>query len=125
MTPNALAQQAYAQANAPTRTPRKIEYDAIARITFQLKAAAQKGKKEFPALVAAIHENRKLWTLLATMVADPQNELPESLRAQIFYLAEFTRQHSSRVLSGEESVRPLLEVNAAILKGLRGGETPT
>jgi flagellar protein FlaF len=99
-----------------------MEYDVIARITHRLKDAAQQGKLGFAALAEAIHENRSLWTYLAVSVADDDNELPQQLRAQIFYLAEFTRQHSSKVLKGEASVRPLLEVNTAILRGLRGGE---
>ncbi|MGR3712000.1 MAG: flagellar biosynthesis regulator FlaF [Shimia sp.] len=122
MTPQTLAERAYSQANAPTKTPRKMEYDVIARITHRLKDAAQQGKLGFAALAEAIHENRSLWTYLAVSVADDDNELPQQLRAQIFYLAEFTRQHSSKVLKGEASVRPLLEVNTAILRGLRGGE---
>ena len=122
MTPNVLAKKAYSQASAPTRTAGKLEYDVIARITHKLKEAAKKGKKRgFPALVEAIHENRQLWTLLATMVADADNQLPKELRAQIFYLAEFTDHHSTKVLAGDANVRPLLEVNTAILRGLRSG----
>ncbi|SFL74991.1 flagellar biosynthesis regulator FlaF [Shimia aestuarii] len=122
MTPNTLAQRGYSRASAPTRTPRKLEYDVIARITHRLKSAAQKGKPGFAALAEAVHENRQLWTLLATDVADSDNGLPESLRAQLFYLAEFTNHHSGKVLAGRASVRPLLEINTAILRGLRSGE---
>jgi flagellar protein FlaF len=123
VSPNSLAQRAYAQASTPIRTARGTEYQAIVRITHRLKAAAQKGKAGFNELVEALHDNRKLWTLLATDVADPDNKLPKEIRARIFYLAEFTQLHSSKVLTGGVSVRPLLEINTAILRGLRQGST--
>ena len=38
---------------------------------------------------------------------------------RIFYLAEFTEQHSSQVLGDNATVEPLLEINMAVLRGLR------
>jgi len=116
-----LARRAYTNRSAPIRTPRGTEYEIFANITHRLKAAALKGKPGFPALAQAIHDNRKLWTLLAVDVADKDNGLPKDLRARIFYLAEFTRSHSSEVLRNSASVAPLLEVNAAVMRGLRQG----
>jgi len=54
-----------------------------------------------------------------TDVASPQNALPKDLRARIFYLAEFTAQHTRKVLRNEDTAVPLLEINAAILGGLQ------
>ncbi|WP_282120341.1 flagellar biosynthesis regulator FlaF [Ruegeria atlantica] len=119
MTPQALAQRAYAQTAAPTRTPRDTEYEAISKITRRLKAAAAGQQSDFGAFVQALHENRRLWTVLASGVTDSDNALPNDLRARIFYLAEFTEQHSSQVLGNKASVEPLLEINMAVLRGLR------
>ncbi|MTI00987.1 flagellar biosynthesis regulator FlaF [Roseibium sp. RKSG952] len=119
MTPQTLAQRAYAQTAAPTRTPRDTEYEAISKITHRLKAAAARKATDFGAFVQALHENRRLWTLLATGVSDDDNALPHDLRARIFYLAEFTEQHSSQVLGNNAAVEPLLEINMAVLRGLR------
>lgn len=116
-----LARRAYTNRSAPIRTPRGTEYEIFANITHRLKAAAMKGKLGFPALATAIHDNRKLWTLLAVDVADKENGLPKDLRARIFYLAEFTQSHSRKVLRNNASVAPLLEVNAAVMRGLRQG----
>lgn len=121
MTPNTLAQRGYGQAAAPTKSVGKIEYDVIARVTHKLKEAAMRGKRGFPALAEAIHENRALWRLLAIDASGAENGLPDQLRAQIVYLMEFTNHHSTKVLAGDASVRPLLEVNTAILRGLRSG----
>ncbi len=114
-----MARTAYANSSAPIRTHQSTEYDAFARITRRMKEAVGKGKPGFPALAAAIHENRRLWTLLAGDVADKENMLPQQIRAQIFYLAEFTIQHSTKVLNGSAGADTLIEINTAIMRGLR------
>ncbi|WP_170533496.1 flagellar biosynthesis regulator FlaF [Ruegeria sp. SCP10] len=121
MTPQMLAHNAYAQTAAPVRTPRDTEFEAISKITRRLKAAAASKTTDFAAFVQAVHENRRLWTVLATGVSDSDNALPNELRARIFYLAEFTEHHSSQVLGNNATVEPLLEINTAVLRGLRQG----
>ncbi|MGC9418332.1 MAG: flagellar biosynthesis regulator FlaF [Rhodovulum sp.] len=114
-----MAQKAYSAPNqAQTRTPRATEYAAFARITARLKAAQGTGRRNYPALAAAIHENRRLWTMLAADVADKDNALPQQLRAQIFYLFEFTNHHSREVLNGKADLAPLVEINTAVMRGL-------
>ena len=117
MNATSLAQRAYAPTAAPTRSARSIEYDVIARITYRLKTAIELGK--LPPLLQALHENRKLWRTLAIDVADGENLLPDELRARIFYLAEFTSHHTNEVIRKKASAVPLLEVNTAILRGLK------
>lgn len=85
-----------------------------------MHAAASRGTKGYTDLVAALHENRQLWTVLAANVAEEDNELPDALRAQILSLANFTFKHTSGVLSKRQSVSPLIEINAAIMRGLSG-----
>lgn len=120
---NAISQvqSAYSSASAPIRTARGTEYDVIARITYQLKTADAKSTDDFPALVNAVQNNNKLWQIFAIDVADKNNSLPKELKAQIFYLAEYTRQHTSKVLARQANVAPLLDINLAILRGLRTG----
>lgn len=114
-----MAKTAYASNKAPIRTPRGIEYEAFARVTHRLKSAAERGKPGFPALAEALHLNRKLWTMLAADVAENDNGLPRELRARIFYLNEFTTQHSRKVLRGDETVDALIDINTAMMRGLR------
>jgi flagellar protein FlaF len=66
-----------------------------------------------------LQENRRLWVTLAAAVADNDNALPTDLRARLFYLAEFTEAHSKKVLRGTAPVAPLIEVNTAVMRGLR------
>ncbi|WP_092426181.1 flagellar biosynthesis regulator FlaF [Alloyangia pacifica] len=118
MNAHLMARRAYAQSNTSTRTARAIEYDLIARVTHRMKSAAEAGPRSYPALVAALHDNRKLWTALAVDVADEDNKLPQELRAQIFYLCEFVQHHTGKILSRKAKLAPLIEVNRAILAGL-------
>ncbi|MCK0140093.1 flagellar biosynthesis regulator FlaF [Aliiroseovarius sp. F47248L] len=112
-----LAKTAYnTSSRAPLGTSRGIEYDAFAKVTHQLSRAPSTG---FANLAAALHENRRLWTLLAADVADDGNALPNELRARIFFLAEFTADHSRKILSEGEDVSVLVDVNTAIMRGLR------
>ena len=114
-----MAKTAYASNQAHIRTPRSTEYDAFARVTHDLKQAASRDGGDFSALARALHTNRQLWTMLAADVAEPGNALPSELRAQIFYLSEFTAGHSRKVLRGEESAEVLVEINTAVMRGLR------
>lgn len=114
-----LAKRAYAPTAAPVKSERSVEFEVIARITARLKAAIE--SDQFPKIVEALHENRKLWRTLAINVADCENGLPEELRARLFYLAEFTSHHTGKVLTRNATAIPLLEVNTAILRGLKGG----
>lgn len=113
------AHQAYAQFNQGTRSERSIEYDLFARITKKLAAHSKKNSGISNEFASALHENRKLWTLLAGAVAEDENMLPTSLRAQLFYLAEFTSQHTSKVLRKEASADVLCEINLSIMQGLQ------
>ena len=112
---------AYGRAQTAARTPRGIEYEVVARVTRRLNAAAARREQDFPAFAEALSENLRLWSTLALDVADPDNALPAALRAQLFYLFEFTEVHSRRLL-GRDGASPdiLVEINTAVLRGLRG-----
>lgn len=110
------ARRAYGGPASPVRTPRQAEHQVLSAVTARLAAAVAAGL--LPTLAAALHDNRRLWTRLAADVADDGNGLPEELRARIFWLAEFTHAHTGRVLSGQAGAEVLVEINAAVLRGL-------
>jgi flagellar protein FlaF len=118
------AQNTYSQNATNFRPPRQIEYDALAQITRDLKRYSD-DPKSYSQLVQALHDNRKLWIILASDVADPANALPQLLRAQIFYLAEFTEQHTSKVIRREATAEPLIDINLSIMRGLNPMEDPS
>ncbi len=114
------ATTAYAQTSAPARTPRATEYEVIARITQRLVAAEQQRAQNRPAFLEALHVNERLWSTLAADVAGPGNGLPQALRARLVYLYRFTVEHSRKVREGIASAGVLIDINTAVLRGLRG-----
>ncbi len=80
--------------------------------------AAMKAR-DFNKLIHALHENRTLWRKFSMDVAHPDNLLPDDLRARLIYLAEFTEQHTRKAIRREVSATALVEVNTAIMRGLK------
>lgn len=116
----ARVNEAYARPDAPARNARAIEYDLFARMTRRLSTAWTQRTENHSALVSALHDNGTMWRTLAVDVADVGNSLPSPLRAQLFYLYEFTTAHSRNVLDGKASADVLVDINTAVMRGLRG-----
>jgi len=114
-----LAQSAYRPTGASTRSEASIEYEALARVTRRIQAAANADAVVPHDLYAALHDNLRLWTVIAEAVADAGNALPEELRARLFYLAEFTLKHTRLVFRREAKPDILLEINRSVMRGLR------
>lgn len=120
MTSTQTLSPAYGRPDIGLRSPRSIEYDLIARVTQRLRSAWETRKQDFAALAAALHDNNRLWSTLAADVAEPGNGLPAALRAQLFYLFQFTAEHSRAVLNDGASAEVLIDINTAVMRGLRG-----
>lgn len=115
-----MARSAYARPDAPQRSPRTVEYDIFARVTRALTEAWSRRTYDHPGLVRALHDNGRLWRALAADLAEPGNALPADLKARLFYLHEFTAAHSRKVLDGKAGADVLIELNTAVMRGLRG-----
>lgn len=115
-----LAHGAYGRPETPVRSLRSVEYDLFARVTKQLATAWAARGQDFAGLVRALHDNTAMWRTLASDVAEPTNGLPKALRARLFYLYEFTVQHSRKILDDQGSAEVLLDINTAVMRGLRG-----
>lgn len=114
------AKEGYRLNAMPIKSNRATEYEAIARISHRLRSAALKKDSNYPEFVEALSANSKLWTTLAMDVAQAENELPQELRARLFWLAEFTAHETGKILKGDGDLSILIEINAAVLHGLRG-----
>ena len=124
MTATRLAQAAYGAASVPVRTDRDNELGAFEAITARLSRAAEPGAA-IGLRASALHDNRRLWTALATDLAAAGNGLPDGLRAQLFYLAEFSLLQSRAALRDPRALVALIDVNRAVMRGLSGLADPT
>lgn len=118
---NALlnAQHAYAPAHSIVRAPKTIESDAFGKVTKALRDSLL-AEGNFKTRTEALFNNRKLWSAIAIAVADKDNALSQDLRAQLYYLAEFSEHESQLALDPEHDIQPLIDINTAILRGLTG-----
>lgn len=119
MSATSQALRGYAENAVSTRSDRRAEYEVIGRVTQELRDSALNQKADFPAFVSALHKNQRLWTALVVDIMDAKNPIPNELKARIVYLAEFTNHHSRQVLKKKASIMPLLEINMAVLRGLK------
>ncbi len=118
---------AHAQAIATYGNPKKIqktaraaEYEVIAQITSNLQRASKDPGHSFPELVAALVQNRRLWTEFAIDLASTENQLPLSLKLQLLSLARFVEKQTDFVLDGTGSATVLIDINYALMCGLSG-----
>ena len=116
----AQAAHGYRAVRLHTESPRSIEAQLFAQITAGLVRAQRAGKPGFRDLVAVLHRNRTLWDALLADLMLEGNALPAPLKAQLIQLGRFVRQFTGSVLRGEDDVQALIDVNNAILEGLRG-----
>ncbi len=115
-----LARRAYETSAKSTGTPRSVEYNLFLRLTSALSTAEENRTNNHSSYIDALSWNLELWTTIGADVSSDKNALPASLRGQLFYLFEFTQQHTNRLLSGDASLsaEPLIEINRNIMTGL-------
>ena len=101
--------------------PRSIEHRALARVNGMLVSGAEKGGVP---LAEACHLNRTLWTIFQTDCSNPQNALPDALKAQLISLALWVQRYTNKVLFEGASVEPLVSVNRSIMEGLAPAQRP-
>lgn len=123
MYANLQAKTAYGHSTSALRGSKETEYEVLAKVTQKL-VASKNTPSNFSDQLEALTLNERLWTILAKDVASDENALPAALRAQIFYLYEFSIHHSNEVRAGSATVDALIEVNTAIMRGLAHREGP-
>ena len=112
--------QAYQRAATRAETPREIEYRVFGIVTAGLVKAREAGRADIGVLAHAIHENRRLWTIIASDCARETNVLPVAARARIISLSLFVDRHSSAVMRENADIEPLIDVNRTMMEGLAG-----
>jgi flagellar protein FlaF len=124
MTVTALARNAYHQSARSTASPRAVERQLLSRLTTALIVGEKNRRDDFAGLIRALGKNLEFWTVIAADVASEGNQLPAQLRSQLFYLFEFTRTHTNKIITGDQTVdaEPLIEINQNIIRGLQGPE---
>jgi len=115
-----MSLQAYQRAAEQAEGPKQTEYRLFGMVTRALMEASTKEASDVSGRMKALHWNRRLWTTLATDCANPNNGLPEQVRANIISLSIWVDKHTSSVMRQEQAIQPLIDVNRIIMQGLAG-----
>jgi flagellar biosynthesis regulator FlaF len=110
-----VALRRYKQAVAET-DPVAAEAKLFERMADHARCKPRRFGRQLSRRVRAIAEARRLWLHTATLCADPDNHLPQALRAQIISVALAVL----REIDGESpDVAWLAEITRTIAEGLR------
>lgn len=112
-----MSLQAYQRTQRAVEVPREAEYRLFGQVTHALIEAAEMPRTD-PRVIAALDWNRRMWATFAADCASPDNQLPDSLRAQIISLSLWASSYASQVMRKGASLQPLIEVNRSVMQGL-------
>jgi flagellar protein FlaF len=113
-----MSLQAYQQAAQRAEGPRDTEYRLFAEVTRALMEAQRADRLDFKTRIAALDWNRRMWSALAIDCSQPENRLPEALRAQIISLSIWVSKYTSQIVREQGDYDLLIEVNRIIMQGL-------
>lgn len=115
------AYQAYARTAKTGLTGRRLLAAALAQCANDLQRALDQGPAalETGALVEALEQNRRAWSVIADEVADPECTMPEEFRQSLARLAAFTFRTTFEICEapGPDRLKPLLEMNRTLVAG--------
>ena len=96
------------------QTMRARERQAMDRVIAMLRTAQEKGPGSRER-VEALFYLRRLWMIFLNDLKDPNNELPEQLRAGIISIGIWMMKEIDRVRGGATNdLTPIIEINALI-----------
>jgi flagellar protein FlaF len=119
-----VALSAYQNAATRAEDPRSTEYRLFAQVTRALIKAAEADLLDMKTRSEALDWNRRVWSAFAIDCAEPDNKLPEGLRAAIISLSIFVSKHSSAVMREGADIDILIEINKTIMQGLQPQSEP-
>ena len=95
------------------------ERGALDRVIAMLRAARDKGENSREA-IEAIFYLRRLWAIFLDDLRNPENELPEQLRAGIVSIGIWMNREIDRFRTGQtKDLTPIIEINEIIRDGLK------
>lgn len=115
------AANAYGRAAQATQSPRELEAQLLMKSAQRLQLLKDGWAEGARDLMDALTYNRKIWTVLATGATEPDNPLPDAIKANIAQLAAFIFQRTiaTQIEPAPEKLSMLIQINRNIASGLR------
>ena len=98
---------------------RKREQDLFER-AIRLMQVAQGTPAQSPQTIEAFVFVQRLWTVLMKDLCEPENGLPDTLKAGLLSIGLWVMRESDAIVRGEKNdLAALIEINSAICEGLK------
>lgn len=121
MTAHAFnAQSAYGNTGRTIGSDRDVEVQVFQKAIVSLRPFIGLDFKLSSESAVALSENLKLWDALTIDLVHPDNQLDDTLAAQLIELGRFVRFHTHGLYAGTGTVDVLVDINSAVLQGLMG-----
>lgn len=121
---------AYKRTITQTENPRQIERRVFSNVTAEMEATSEGFDSSLDSmeklnilssgLRETLSQNQKIWQTIRSDLISPGNALAPDLKAGLISLALWVESHTNDVLKGQKKVKPLLDVNRSIIRGLEG-----
>lgn len=123
MTDMHAARRGYGQVKRQMSSDKHIEIELFSTVTARLNTHKNSNDDSdlrlSPDMARDLLENAKLWQILMLDLLSADNQLDMSLKNSLISLAEFTQSHTQKVFRGDGTIDVLIDVNTAILNGLK------
>ncbi len=116
------AAQTYSAVAAKTGSPRELEADLLLNAAARLQTIRDGWDDKRPDLGAALHFNRRLWSVFVTSATSKENPLPAPIRQNVANLGLFVFKQTLTVLADPkpENLGSLININRQLAAGLLG-----
>jgi flagellar protein FlaF len=116
------AAQTYDAIAKKTGNPRDLEADLLLSAAAKLQTIRDGWDDKRPELGAALHFNRKLWSIFVTSATSVENPLPAPIRQNVANLGLFVFKQTLTILADPkpETLGSLIHINRQLAAGLLG-----
>ncbi|MFY0597929.1 MAG: flagellar biosynthesis regulator FlaF [Cognatishimia sp.] len=121
---------AYKRTISETESPRQIERRVLSNVTAEMESKylafdqAETSGDKLALLAEGLRDtlwyNERIWLAMRNDLSETGNALSPDLKAGLISLALWVETHTQGVLKGERKVKPLLDINRSIVRGLEG-----
>ena len=120
--------QAYVQTQVSGLTESELESRALIKTASALNDIKEHWEEKKTELPQALEKNRRLWSILATAMGEPDCPQDKAIKINIINLSIFIFKRINMILGAEdpkpELLNILIDINMNIAKGLSAHETP-
>ena len=118
MSKNKVA--AYAQQQKRNLSPREVEAMAFTKAAVLLEDA-KKQTNNIDEFSKALRFNHLLWTIIQADLTEPENQLPDEIKANVMSLSIFVDKQTTKALRSSSAVDldVLININRNLAAGLR------